>query len=207
MWIKKRRHKKELSAAIAHSRRFLAEGRHEENLQYLEGGVAERFSDDAEIRLLYGTVLLGPRPKAGLLEISKAIELDPSDPEKLTRAAHIMYDMKQFGQARTYMNRAKELAPEEFVLGPELLALESNFAALDGNDKLAEEGLRSAVEREPKMGGLAVDLARFLANRGRREEALGVIDEALKRTEDAKYLKRLRAEILEEDGSESTASS
>jgi tetratricopeptide (TPR) repeat protein len=198
MWLKKRRYKRELSEAIARSRQLLAEGRHEENLKYLEEGVTERFSDDAEIRLLYGTALLGPKPKVGVSEIVRAIALEPDNPEKLTRAAHLMYDMKQFDQARAYAKRAKELAPEDFVFGPELLSLESSFAALDGNDELAEEGLRLAVKREPKMEPLAFDLAKFLADRGRQAEALEVIDEALKRTKTTKYLERLRTEIVED---------
>lgn len=196
MWLKDRRYKKELSAAIAHSQRLLAEKRHEENLEYLEGGIAERFPDDAEIRLLYGTALLEGDPSAGLSEIAKAITLDPNDSVKLTRAAQIMYDLNQLDHARTYTKRAKDHAPENFLFGPELLNLESKFAALDGKDELAEEGLRLAVEREPKMEGLAIDLAKFLADRGRQDEALGVIDEALTRTRGTKYLERLRAEIL-----------
>lgn len=113
-----------------------------------------------------------------------------------------MYGMEQFDHARSYAKRAKELAPEEdFIFAPELLSLESNFAALDGEDGRAEEGLRLAVEREPKMENLARDLAKFLADRGRQEEALGVIDEALKRTNGTKYLERLRTEILEGSGS------
>jgi tetratricopeptide (TPR) repeat protein len=199
MKLKKRRHKKELSAAIVRSQRFLAEGRHEENLEYLEEGVAKRFPNDPEIRLLYGTALLEVRPRVGLSEIAKAIELDPDDPVRLTRAARIMYSMKQFDRARSYAKRAKDLAPENFVFGPELLNLESNFAALDGKDDLAEEGLRLAVEREPEMEVLAWDLAKFLVDRAREEEALSVIDEALKRTKTNKYLKRLRAEILDGD--------
>ena len=168
-------------------------------MEYLEEGVAKRFPNDPEIRLLYGTALLEVRPRVGLSEIAKAIELDPDDPVRLTRAARIMYSMKQFDRARSYAKRAKDLAPENFVFGPELLNLESNFAALDGKDDLAEEGLRLAVEREPEMEVLAWDLAKFLVDRAREEEALSVIDEALKRTKTNKYLKRLRAEILDGD--------
>lgn len=200
MWQRLRKKDKKLGEVTARSQRFLAEGRHEENLAYLEDGVVKRFPDDPEIRLLYGTALLGVRPRVGLSEIAKAIELDPDDPIRLTRAAHIMYSMKQFDRARSYAKRAKELAPENFVFGPELLSLESNFAALDGNDELAEEGLRLAVEREPKMEALAFDLAKFLVDRGRQREALVVIDEALERTKQKKYLKRLRAEIKDSDG-------
>lgn len=196
MWLRRLRDRRALASAIAHSRRLLAEGRHEENLSFLEGGVAERFSDDAEIRLLYGTALLDLKPEAGLSEIARAIELEPDEPVRLTRAARIMYDMKQFDKARLYTERGKKLAPEDFVFGPELLNLESNFAALDGEDERAEEGLRLAVEREPKMEALALDLARFLFERGKEAEALGVIDEALNHSKETKNLQRLQKEIL-----------
>lgn len=111
-----------------------------------------------------------------------------------------MYDMKQFNHARSYMKRAKDRAPRNFVFGPELLNLESNFAALDGKDDLAEKGLRLAVEREPDMEVLALDLAKILADRARTDEALTVINEALKRTKSTQYLKRLQADILGENG-------
>jgi len=165
----------------------------------------ERFPESGELRLLYGTALLVSQPKAALAETAKATEIDPSDPILLTRAARLMYGMEQFEVARSYTKRAKELAPEKFIFGPELLNLESNFAALDGKDTLAEEGLRLAVEREPKMELLALDLAKFLVDRGRQEEALEVINEALGRTKETKYLKRLRSKILSESGSKPDA--
>jgi tetratricopeptide (TPR) repeat protein len=199
----KRRRNKELKTAIAHSQRLLAEGKHKENLDFLEGGVAERFPDDAEIRLLFGTALLESKPEVGFSEIAKAIDLDPNDPVRLVRAARIMYDMKQFDSARSYMTRAKAAAPEDFVFEAELLNLESNFAALAGQDDLAEQGLRLAVKKEPKMETLALDLAEFLAKRGRDTEALEVIDEAVNLTKDKGYLERLRTDILDEDGLDS----
>lgn len=201
MW-QRRRHKKELSAAIAHSRQLLAEKRHKENLKYLEEGVAETFPEDPEIRLLYGTVLLEANPTVGLSEISKSVELDPDEPIRLTRAARIMYTMGQLDHARRYTERAREIAPADFVFGPELLNLESNLGALDGEDELAEEGLRLAVEQDPKMEILALDLALFLRDRGRRAEALSVIDEALGRSKDTNYLRRLRSDLLADGDSE-----
>jgi tetratricopeptide (TPR) repeat protein len=186
---------RQLAGSIADSRRRLSEGRHHENLKFLKGAVL-LFPDSGEIRLLYGIELLTCRPREALSEIAKAAELEPGDPVLLIRAAHTMFTMKQFDHARSYMNRVKSLAPEDFLFGPELLNLESNFAALDGEDDRAEEGLRLAVKREPRMEPLAVDLAKFLADRGRRAEALTVIDEAMTRTKGTTYLERLRAELL-----------
>lgn len=95
-----------------------------------------------------------------------------------------------------YAAQAKELAPSDFLFDAALLNLDGNFAALDGNDELAEERLRLAGEREPSGGMFAVDLAKFLEKRNRRAEALEVIDEALPRTKRPNPLERLRSEIL-----------
>jgi tetratricopeptide (TPR) repeat protein len=212
MWLSRdkreqRRRRRDLAAAIDHGRQLRREDRDHENLQFFEEAI-QQFPESGELRLLYGTALLVDHPGRGLTQIAKATEKDPKDPTLLVRAAHIMYSMKQFDHSRSYAKRAKELASEEeFIFAPELLNLESNFAALDGEDGLAEEGLRLAVEREPKMESLARDLAKFLADRGRRREALEVIDGALSRTKGTKYLERLRAEILGDGSRESSPSS
>jgi tetratricopeptide (TPR) repeat protein len=206
MWFSRnkreqRRLKRDLAAAIDHGRQLRREDRDYENLQFFEEAM-HQFPDNGELRLLYGTALMLCHPGRAVTEIAKAAEIDPDDPTLLVRAAHLMYGMKQFDHARSYAKRANELAPEEgFVFAPELLNLESNLAALDGEDELAEEGLRLAVEREPKMEPLARDLAKFLADRGREDEALSVINEALKRTNGTKYLERLRDEILKRSDS------
>ena len=109
-----------------------------------------------------------------------------------------MYTMKQLDHARLYAKRAKELAPEDFPFKPELLNLESKFAALEGKDSVAEKGLRLAMASEPEGEFFAFDLATFLVERGREAEALEVIDKALKRTKEKNYLKNLRTEILRE---------
>lgn len=196
MWPK-HRHQKQLSAAVDRSRLLLAERRHRENLEFLEE-VVQQFPDDAEIRMLHGTALLEIRPEDALREIVRAIELDPSEPVRLTNAARTMYTMKQLDHARLYAKRAKELAPEDFPFKPELLNLESKFAALEGKDSVAEKGLRLAMASEPEGEFFAFDLATFLVERGREAEALEVIDKALKRTKEKNYLKNLRTEILRE---------
>jgi tetratricopeptide (TPR) repeat protein len=208
MWFgrdkrEQRRRRRDLAVAIDHGRQLRREDRDHETLQFFEEAM-EQFPDSGEIRLLYGTALLLSSPRQGLSEIAKATEIDPTDPTLLTRAAHIMYSMKQLDHVRSYAKRAKELAPEdEFIFAPELLNLESNFAALDGEDDRAEECLRLAVKREPKIESLAVDLAKFLADRDRCEEALSVVDEAMKRTKGTMYLRRLRAGIVDGSSSES----
>lgn len=143
----------------------------------------------------YATSLLAINPEDAVAEAAKAVELDPDEPIRLTRAANMLFNMGQIDRARSYVARAKELAKPDFLFYPALLNLDGHLAAIDGNDELAEERLRLAVEREPSGGMLAVDLAKFLAERGRQEEALEVIDEALTLAEHKEPLQRLRGEL------------
>lgn len=143
----------------------------------------------------YATSLLPINPEAAVAEAVKAIELDPDEPLRLTRAANMLFHMGRTDRARSYAARAKELAKPGFLFYPALLNLEGHFAAIDGNDELAEERLRLALEQEPDGGAFAVDLARFLAERDRKEEALGIIDDVLTLTEHKESLQRLRGEL------------
>lgn len=194
MVLKGRKQRKEVAAAIDRGLRLLAEKRRQEAHDFLEQAV-QKFPDDPEIRMHYATSLLAINPEDAVAEAAKAIELDPDEPIRLTRAANMLFNMGQIDQARSYAARAKELARPDFLFYPALLNLDGHFAAIDGNDELAEERLRLAVEREPSGGMLAVDLAKFLAERDRQEEALEVIDEALTLTEHKEPLQRLRGEL------------
>lgn len=98
--------------------------------------------------------------------------------------------------------RAKELTDPEFSFYPELINLDGHFAALDGKNELAEEGFRRALEQEPDGETFAVDLAKFLSERGRQTEALEVIAEALEQTERREPLERLRSELLDQPGTQ-----
>lgn len=183
-----------LAAAIEKGRRFQAEGRYKENQAILEEAV-QRFPDDPEIRLLYATSLLEVRPDDAISEAIKAIELDPEEPIRLTRAAGLLFHMAEIETSRSYVTRATELAPTDFPFMPELRNLDGLLAAHDGKDSLAEEGLRAAVASEPAREAFARDLAKFFADRDRAGEAVEVIDQALTVTEEKEKLERLRAEI------------
>lgn len=197
MKIKGRKQKRELAAATDTSLKLLAEFRAQEAFEYLAEAV-QRFPSDPELRLLYGTSLLAVRPEDGVSETIKAIELDPDNPMRLARAAGILFKMGRVDTARSYVARAKRLAPPNFLFAPDLIYLDSHFAALDGNDDVAEKGFRLALKQEPSGEMFAFDLAKFLAERGRRAEALHVIDEALPRAKQREPLDRLRDELLAE---------
>jgi Flp pilus assembly protein TadD len=194
----RRRNKRKLAVAIDQGRRLLATGQHQEAFEFLEEAV-RRFPEDAEIRLLYASILLAFRPEDVAVEAAKAIELGPDDPSILVRAAHLLLQRGEVRAARSWTARANELVKPEFVLMSALESLEGRIAALDGDDDLAEEKLRNALEHDPAYSTFAVDLAKFLAERGRRADAVDVIREALGRVNDRGDLERMLQELEAED--------
>ena len=171
MTIRSRKNRKKVAVAADQGLKLLAEQRHEEAYRFLEGATRQ-FPDDPDIRMHYAHSLLAVRPEDAVPEITKAIELGPDEPVRLTRAAGILFKMGQVETARSYATRAKQLAPPGFLFMSYLINLDGHFAALEGLDELAEEHFRLAVEQEPDGEVFAVDLAKFLSERGRREEAL-----------------------------------
>jgi tetratricopeptide (TPR) repeat protein len=129
--------------------------------------------------LAYASILLPFRPNEVVAEAAKAVELGPDDPLILVRAAHLMFDRGQVEAARSCAARANELAQPDFLLMSGLANLNGRLAAHDGQDDLAEQKFRAAMESDPAFSSFAVDFAKFLASRGRQTEALEVIDEAL----------------------------
>lgn len=197
----RRRKQKRLEAAIEKGQRLLVEGRYEENFEFLREAV-QRFPDDPEIRLLYATSLLEVRPDDAVREAVKAIDLDPDEPIRLTRAASMLFNRGEFDRARSYATRAAELTPSGFLFTAELTSLVGLLGALDGEEELAEEALRAAMELKPDQERLARDLAKFLADRDRTKEAVEVINQALKVTKTKEQLERLRDEIAGRDASD-----
>jgi len=191
---KRRKQKKQLARTIHEGHRLIAAGGEREAFEFLDNA-ARRFPEDPEVRLLYATSLLGVRPNDAVPEAVKAIELEPDEPIRLTRAANLLFNMGEIRTARAYAKQARELTNTDFLFYPELVHLESHFAVIDGNYELAEEGFRFAAEREPEQEMFAHDLAKFLVGRNRAEEALAVVDDALARSKRPEALARLRNEL------------
>jgi Flp pilus assembly protein TadD len=167
-----------LAEIVDRAQRLLLESRDTENLEFLEAAIT-RFPNDPEVRLLFATALIPFRPEEAPWQVARALELDPDDPWRLTRAASIMFNLDELEASRSYVARATKLAPPDFALEPELANLGGRLAALDGDDALAEEALRTAFEAEPTRQTFAFDLATFLAEAERIPEAITVLDRAL----------------------------
>jgi len=191
--------KREVWPTIKRGRQLLLEGEEDEKIEFFTQAI-QRFPDDAEVRFLHASVLQTIRPEDAVSETMKAVELDPDEPNRLTRAAYLMSEVNRPDLARRYAARARGLGGSDFLFAAELSHLESRFALQDGDEESAEKGFRLSVEREPQSEMFAIDLAKFLAGRGRRQEAIEVIDEAMERAKTQDGLQRLRLEVLDQNG-------
>ena len=189
---------KRLHEAIYLARGFLHSPRSpQEALKFLEKAINE-FPDDPEIRVSYASTLLDIRPGDVAAEAAKAAELAQDDPATLVRAGNLLVHRGDRETARACAARANEVAQPDFVLMSGLVHLDGVLAALDGEDDLAEEKLRSATASDPDNEPWASQLAVFLAERGRLADAVAVIDEALKHVEDKTRLEKMRHRMKKE---------
>ncbi len=104
-----------LSETVERAQRLLLGGRDAENLEFLENAI-ERFPQDPEVRLLYGTALVPFRPEEAPWQLATAIKLDMDNPWRLTRAACLLLDLGEVEASRSYAARAVQFAPEKFSL-------------------------------------------------------------------------------------------
>jgi len=189
--------KREVWATIQRGREFLLQGTLEEAQQFLSDAV-RRFPDSAEIRILYASTLLTVRPEDGAREVMAAIELDPDEPNRLARAADLLFSLAHFDESREYAFRARALGGSDFLFSPELTRLEADFALRDGDEDAAERGYRRAIELEPDDEALATHLAKFLVERERQGDAMEVVEGALQTAKSKDDLTRMRREIAGE---------
>ena len=166
----------------------MSEDRHQENLEFLEEK-RQQFPDEGEIQLLYATTLLEFRSDEEVAsETAKAVELAPDDPVILVQAGSLMLGIGHVEDARSYVERARNLAGPDFVLEDGLTNLEGLLASFEEKYDLAEEKLRLAIALDPTFDTFVRNLVRLLASRGRYEEAVEVIDQALPRVERKTFL-------------------
>lgn len=189
-----RRWRRARAEAVLRGRQLVIAGDDQATFEFLEDAV-ERFPEDPELRVLLASINLEFRPDEVASQAAKAAELGADAPVIQVRAGHLLLGRGEIDAARVCAERARELAEPDFVLMAGLEGLEGKIASLDGDYVLAEERLRSAVEREPEYSTYPVDLARFLANRDRAADALEAIDEALERVKEKDDLERMRSEI------------
>lgn len=179
------------------ARSFFSTRPYQEALEFLEK-VVQEFPDDTELRVLYASILLEFRLDDVASEAAKAAELGPDNPFVQLRAGHLLLGRGDREAAQRCATRANELVQPDFILMAGLDNLNGALAALTGEDDLAEEKLRSAVDGEPDNEPFARNLAVFLAERGRLREGAEVLDEALKHVEKKDEIERMRDRMATE---------
>jgi tetratricopeptide (TPR) repeat protein len=178
------------------SRELVADDRLGENAELLREAVG-RFPDDT-VLLLTGAAAVfavGSEDEAKGY-VRRAAELSWDDPGRLTWAASLMLNLKEFGEAKDLAVRATAIAPDDFELTGDLAFVMGRVALAFEQDDAAERALRSAFELEPGRPGRGELLAELLGRTGRPTEALEVLAEALRHRPDDEALTRIRETVL-----------
>ena len=171
----------------------LLTGRRDAELLEFSESVVELFPNDPELRMIYATALMKHRRRCRRRSrrpsgSSPTIHGACSAPRRSRSSSATSTPRASISSVRTGSGRTSRRSCELIHLGGRL-------AAVAGDDELAEELLRSAFELEPQDLVFGRDLARFLAERGRIDEALIVIDRAQEFAIDTEELARLRSEL------------
>jgi Flp pilus assembly protein TadD len=179
-----------------HSRELVAADRLSENAELLREAVG-RFADDAVVLLTGAAAVfaVGSEDEARRY-VRRAAELAWDDPGRLTWAASLMLNLKEFGEAKNLAVRATEIAPDDFELTGDLSFVMGRVALAFEQDEAAERALRSAFELEPARPGRAELLAGVLERTGRPAEAIEVLANALRHRPDDEALARARDRVL-----------
>lgn len=129
-----------------------------------EVGVAHAFQDNLQ---------------EALAQFEKALSIDPNFRDAWTNAGHIWNQTGDHAKASDAYTKALSLGePTASLLnGAAIAALKA------GKLEESERQARAALELRPDGADLEINLARILAARGRRQEALDRLDAVLKRTD------------------------
>jgi tetratricopeptide (TPR) repeat protein len=171
------------AAALKRGRRLLQGDSDEEYVAFVQEA-GRRFPRSAEIQwMVTGVMVFEEQPDEEVAaQAAKTAALGADDPTIQVWAGFHLIDTEDGVEpARLCATRAEELAGKDFVLSADLERLKGRIDARDGNFAAAEEKFRSALIREAEWSASWTTLARFLWARGRSEEALSVLAEALSR--------------------------
>jgi Tfp pilus assembly protein PilF len=191
----KKRRERNLAATTKRGRELFVEGSEEDALSFLEEAVS-RFPADAELRLLYASILLAFRPDEVVAEAMLAANLGRGKMNIQVRAGQILVERGEVDAAKDCLYRVRKASGSGITNRPGLENLEGLVAAREGEPVVAEERLRGATERDPEIASFALDLAQFLDSEGRFAEAIAVIDQSLDRVENKERLRNLRTQIV-----------
>jgi Flp pilus assembly protein TadD len=141
---------------------------------------ADRFPDDADLRLEHAVALQECEPERARSEALEAVRLaDAGDPVLLTRAAGLLLALGDVANAKVCTDAAVQVGSANELVASKLSSVQGQIAVRQGEVQVAEMHLRAAHEADPLNAFYARDLAAVIATAGRFGEALSVIDQAM----------------------------
>lgn len=168
-----------------------------EELEHYLRGALRRFPDDAELAMRLGAVLALDAPAEAARWIVKAADREPDDPVMQTRAAMHLRAIGDIEAAKRHAQQALAMAredPDQFSTPAHLALVMGQLAWSEGKLDYAETALRGAFALEPGAF-FGCPLADFLVEQDRRQEALGVVTEALRAEPNAPQLHALMSRL------------
>lgn len=178
MGLKSRIRQVELTARIEYAKQLVYGPDDPKAIPYLEASI-RRFPEDADLRMLMADACKVSRPERVAPEAKMAAELAPVDLVLQVYAGWRLVHHGDLTAARDCVARVREQAGDAYAPITDLIRLEGMVLAYEKQFEAAEGKLRWAVEVEPGNPKNAHVLAVFLWSRGRDEEALVTIDEAM----------------------------
>lgn len=183
---------------MARARELDEEGGKAGKYEQLLRSAIEQYADAPDPRLRLAAALAAEDPGESMKLCRRAVDLGGDDPGVLTRAASLAFDLGEIEDARTWTKCAIRQAvrqAEPFPLSSSLVHLAGKLAWDKGNVDLAERYLRGAFEVDPALPRHAEALADLMSALGRPEEALTVLDEAVRIRGDGPQLRAARQRV------------
>jgi len=191
------RRAKEVEDILARADALDDEGFEQESADLLRDAV-RRFPDEPEILLKAAIFVYDSAPDEARGLLRATARLAEHDPNMLTRCAASLVSQRAFDDAEEVIKAAAALAPDgDFELEWALINTTGRLAGQLGNYEPAEEYLLAAFEAEPETPQFGEDLARLYEYLDRSDEAVEVLDEALRHNPEDEYLARARREVIE----------
>jgi hypothetical protein len=178
MGLKSQIRRVELAGRIEYARQLIFGPDDPKTIPYLEASI-RRFPKSADLRMLMADACKISRPERVTPEAKLAAELAPADLPLQVYAGWRLVHHGELAAAKDCAARVRELAGDDYTPMTDLVRLEGMVMAYEKRFAAAEEKLRWTVATEPENAKNAHVLAAFLWARGRDEEAVTTIDEAM----------------------------
>lgn len=183
-----------LEQVLERSRALSGADRNLENLALLRDAL-EEYPGESEVALRAAAAYYGEENDEAERLVRRAVTLSPEDPAVLLRAASMMLDLGRTDDALALSKEAGNYADHDFPLVFDLAHLGGRIALVCEEHEIAEPLLRVAFDNQPESFGHGRFLAMLLEAQERDEEALEVVEEALRHRPDDRDLELRRIRL------------